>query len=51
MTNNSSDQHIHPVVYAIRSILRKFVQSPDFYPIKQYTKANRTRRRRADMNK
>ncbi len=51
MTNNQTEQHVHPVVFAIRSILRKFVQSPDFYPIKHYTKAAKSRRKTADMYK
>jgi hypothetical protein len=44
--NHLNSSNMHPVVYALRSIISKFTQHPAIYPIKYYKKTNRLKRNR-----
>jgi hypothetical protein len=44
MKSVSSQQHTHPVVYAIKMLIYKFRQHPEIYPIKYYKKGRRYRK-------
>ena len=40
----NSNTQVHPVIYFFKSILSKFIQQPDIYPIKYYKKSERIKR-------
>lgn len=40
---------MHPVAYALRSIVSRIMQHPSIYPIKHYKKTSRLKRNRKMM--
>lgn len=42
--NLTQRQHVHPIMYALKTFISKLRQNPEVYPIKYYKKSPRFRK-------